>query len=201
VTIVAPAAAAPVPAWSDEGRVHWIRREFRDGDLDTCWLAIAATGDRAVNAAVFAGAERRRLLANSVDDLSHSTFIAPAIARAGAVQVAVTTGGQSPALAKRLRDRIQSELLSDGVARLAALLGTWRPAVKDAVVGYARRQAFWENVLDSCVPGISGSGDDTRARQTLADALRRATTPTTPSPCPAAPTHASPCRACARGWS
>ena len=173
VTIVAPAAAAPVPAWSDEGRVRWVRREFRDEDLDGRWLAVAATGDRAVNAAVFGGAERRRLLVNAVDDLAHSTFIAPAIARAGAVQVAVTTGGKSPALAKRLRDRIQSEVLSEGVARLAALLGAWRPAVKDALGGYTKRQAFWEGVLDSCVPSLTEAGDVMRASQALEEALRR----------------------------
>jgi uroporphyrin-III C-methyltransferase/precorrin-2 dehydrogenase/sirohydrochlorin ferrochelatase len=173
VTIVAPAAAAPVPAWSDEGRVRWVRREFRDEDLDGRWLAVAATGDRAVNAAVFGGAERRRLLVNAVDDLAHSTDIAPAIARAGAVQVAVTTGGKSPALAKRLRDRIQSEVLSEGVARLAALLGAWRPAVKDALGGYTKRQAFWEGVLDSCVPLLTESGEVMRASQALEEALRR----------------------------
>lgn len=173
VTIVAPAAAPPVPAWSEEGQIRWLRREFRDDDLDGCWLAIAATRDGAVNAAVFSGADRRRLLVNAVDDLAHSTFIAPATARSGAVQVAVTTGGNSPALAKRLRDRIQAEVLSDGVARLAALLGSWRPAVKEALGGYTKRQAFWEGVLDSCVPALTESGDVMRASQALEEALRR----------------------------
>jgi uroporphyrin-III C-methyltransferase/precorrin-2 dehydrogenase/sirohydrochlorin ferrochelatase len=173
VTIVAPAAAAPVPAWSDEGRVRWLRREFRDEDLEGRWLAVAATGDEAVNAAVFGGAERRRLLVNAVDDLAHSTFIAPAVARSGAVQVAVTTGGKSPALAKRLRDRIQSEVLSEGVARLAALLGAWRPAVKEAIGGYTKRQAFWEGVLDSSVPSLIEAGDVMRASQALDEAVRR----------------------------
>jgi uroporphyrin-III C-methyltransferase/precorrin-2 dehydrogenase/sirohydrochlorin ferrochelatase len=201
VTIVAPAAAAPLPAWSEEGRVRWLRRKFRDADLDGCWLAIAATGDGAVNAAVFVGAERRRLLVNAVDDLAHSIFIAPATARSGAVQVAVTTGGHSPALAKRLRDRIQSELLSDGVARLAALLGSWRPAVKEALGGYTERQAFWEGVLDSCVPALTESGDATKASQTLGDALRRAASPAPPGACSVHSTRAASCPACARGWS
>ncbi len=108
VTVVAPDVAGEF----DELPVTVHRRRYRDGDLDGAWLAHAATDDPAVNAAVAAGAERRRIWCARADDAAASSAWTPAVARHGEVTVAVTAGGD-PARASRLREAIAGAL-ADG---------------------------------------------------------------------------------------
>lgn len=154
VTVVAQAASDSIVRWQYEGKIVWHRRAFAPADIAPAFMVIAATDDGALNAQVYQLANAQQRIANAVDDLDNCNFIAPAIARNGALQVAVSTSGASPALAKQLRDDIQRNLLTDGNARLAHLLGRWRPAVKQRIATYPLRQAFWEGVLTSDVPAL-----------------------------------------------
>src|SRR5438105_13225654 len=113
------------------GAIELRRRRYHDHDLAGAWLAIAATDDRAVNEAVYAEAERLGVPLNAVDDLEHCSFIAPAIHREGDITVAVSTGGKSPALAVRLRQRI-ARLVGRVEARPWELLGQLRPGLHAA---------------------------------------------------------------------
>ncbi len=128
VTVISPALTDGLAVLSAGGKIAFIPRAYREGDLAGAWLAIAATDDPAVNQAVFAEAERRGCLVNVVDDPAHSNFIVPAVVRRGAVTVAVSTGGASPALARRLRDQL-AEIVGPEYGDLAALLAELRPAL------------------------------------------------------------------------
>ena len=200
VTVVAPTATEEIQRWHAAGQLEWIPRAFRDEDVGASVLVIAATADRELNAAVFQSADRARVVANAVDDLDHCNFIAPAVARVGSLQVAVSTAGRSPALAKVIRDRILRDHLSVPLAELADCLGTWRPAVKQTLEGYARRQTFWENVLDSCVPRLVQEGDLSRAHRAIGECLRRAGDgDETTTTCAAEASQPATCRACRGG--
>jgi uroporphyrin-III C-methyltransferase/precorrin-2 dehydrogenase/sirohydrochlorin ferrochelatase len=165
VTVVAPEVDARIAQWQAEGKCVWHAREFATDDIGTAFLVIAATDDRALNARVYRLADGQSRLANAVDDTDNCNFIAPAVARAGAVQVAVSTSGKSPALAKQLRDAIERDLLTPECARLADFLGAWRNEVKGALPTYQQRMAFWEGVLDSQVPALLESDQPQRADQ------------------------------------
>jgi siroheme synthase-like protein len=89
---------------------HVERRAYRPGDLQGAALAFAATDNRAVNHAVAAEARRRRIPVNVADSLEECSFLAPARLRRGDVQIAVSTGGRSPRLAKQLRERLEQLL-------------------------------------------------------------------------------------------
>src|SRR5919206_770078 len=105
-------AERPTEGLEERGRlgsVTLIRRAYRRGDLRGAFLAVAATGDASVNARIFAEAEKRRVLLNAVDDISHCHFAVPSILRRGDLVVAVSTGGKSPALARRLREALARE--------------------------------------------------------------------------------------------
>lgn len=128
VTVISPALTEALATLHAEGRITLISRTYREGDLDGAWLVIAATDDAAVNRAVFVEAERRGCLVNVVDDPAHSNFIVPAVVRRGEVTVAVSTGGSSPALARRLRERL-AEFISPEYGDLAALLSELRPVL------------------------------------------------------------------------
>src|SRR5204862_74193 len=105
VTVVSPEPTLRLAHLATGGEIELRRRPYRSGDLAGAWLAIAGTDDRAVNARVWAEAEREGVLLNAVDDLDHCSFIAPAIHREGDITVAVSTSGKSPALAARPRQR------------------------------------------------------------------------------------------------
>ena len=86
------------------------RRRYRSGDLAGVALAFAATDDRAVNHAVALEARRRRIPVNVADAAEECTFMVPARVRRGEIEIAVSTGGRSPRLAKELRQRLEQVL-------------------------------------------------------------------------------------------
>jgi precorrin-2 dehydrogenase / sirohydrochlorin ferrochelatase len=125
ISVVAPRATPQVREWAATDAIAWLRRKFTPPDLDEKFLVVAATPVAAVNALVFEEAGRRKILCNSVDDPPHCDFFYPAIVRRGDLQIAISTNGKSPALAQRLRQRLElqfgpeySEKLSElGAAR------------------------------------------------------------------------------------
>ncbi|MCX6030912.1 MAG: bifunctional precorrin-2 dehydrogenase/sirohydrochlorin ferrochelatase [Chloroflexi bacterium] len=126
VTVISPELTPELAALAAAGRIASMGRAYRDGDLAGAWLVIAATDDPQVNAAVWAEAERRGCLVNVVDDSTHSNFIVPAVVRRGEVTVAVSTGGASPALARRLKEQFEA-LIGPEYGNLADLLAELRP--------------------------------------------------------------------------
>jgi precorrin-2 dehydrogenase/sirohydrochlorin ferrochelatase len=109
VKVVAPAATSTVLAWARERRIKFVRREFEPADLDGVFLVIAATSSVVVHRRVFREARRRGVLCNAVDEPERCDFYYPAVVRRGQLQVAVSTGGQSPALAQRLRRELEAQ--------------------------------------------------------------------------------------------
>jgi precorrin-2 dehydrogenase/sirohydrochlorin ferrochelatase len=110
VTVVAPHATDAVKAWADAGRLLWQARSFEPSDLDGVFLVVVATPSRELNDRVFKQAQREGVLANVVDDPPRCDFYYPAVVRRGALQVAISTDGKSPALAQRLRKQFEHEL-------------------------------------------------------------------------------------------
>jgi len=115
--VIAPEALPAVQRLAEEGRLAWIQREFAPDDLDGHWLVIAATNVPEVNAAVYREAVERGILANSVDDIPNCDFFFGSVVSRGSLQVAISTGGESPAVAQRLRREIDAQLPED--------LGPW----------------------------------------------------------------------------
>lgn len=115
--VVAPSARAEVRQLAAEGKLEWVERSFELTDLDDIFLAIAATDAPEVNAAVYRGAVERGILCNSVDDIPHCDFFFGSVVSRGSLQVAISTGGESPSVAQRLRREIDEQLPLD--------LGPW----------------------------------------------------------------------------
>jgi uroporphyrin-III C-methyltransferase / precorrin-2 dehydrogenase / sirohydrochlorin ferrochelatase len=117
VRVVAPEAREEVRALAQEGSLEWIERRFEQADLDGFAMVIAATDVSEVNAAVYREAGKRRVLCNSVDDIPNCDFFFGSVVRRGDLQIAISTAGESPALAQRLRREIDAQLPQD--------LGPW----------------------------------------------------------------------------
>jgi siroheme synthase-like protein len=142
VTVVAPQA---VPALRAR-RVEWLRRSYRSSDLDGCFLVVAATSTASVNRRVFADAERRSLLCNVVDVPELCNFILPAVHREGPLAVAVSTGGASPALAKRIKRDIAATVRPEH-ADLARRLRALRPWARSHFGTYEERRDFFDDLV------------------------------------------------------
>ncbi|WP_446741816.1 precorrin-2 dehydrogenase/sirohydrochlorin ferrochelatase family protein [Silvibacterium acidisoli] len=119
--VIAPQARAEFSELARAGRIELIEREFTEADLDEVFLVVAATDRPDVNAAVYSEAVRRNILCNSVDDPPHCDFYFGSIVTRGDLQIAISTNGESPALAQRLRQEIDEQLPQD--------LGPWLQSV------------------------------------------------------------------------
>jgi precorrin-2 dehydrogenase/sirohydrochlorin ferrochelatase len=107
ITVVAPLAISNIESLAYSGTLIWLRREFQVDDLNGVFLVIAATSSSVVNGTVFLGAQRRGILCNSVDDPPNCDFYFPAVVRRGDLQIAISTAGESPALAQRIRQDLE----------------------------------------------------------------------------------------------
>jgi precorrin-2 dehydrogenase/sirohydrochlorin ferrochelatase len=173
VVLVAPEAVPELVALASEGSIEWIRREYRRGDLEATFIAIAATDDTDVNIRVFEDAEHRAMLVNVVDVPPLCNFILPAIVRTGPLAIAISTAGASPALAKRIKAQIADEF-GEPYARLAVLLNEARGWAKGTLPTYQDRKAFFEGIVNGSPDPIEllREGDEAAVRELVAAAMR-----------------------------
>jgi len=123
------------------------RRGFDPADLDGALVCVAASDDPALRATIFAEARARSVLVNLVDDTDHCDFAAPAVVRRGELVIAVSTGGRSPALARRLR-RLLEERFGPEWAELAALLAEVREQTLPLLPDLGERSRRWRQALE-----------------------------------------------------
>jgi precorrin-2 dehydrogenase / sirohydrochlorin ferrochelatase len=107
VRVVALRATGEVSEWAKAGTITWEARAFNTADLDGAFLVIAATNSRETNAMIFHEARQRNILCNVVDDPEYCDFYYPAVVQRGDFQIAISTNGQSPALAQRIRRELE----------------------------------------------------------------------------------------------
>lgn len=111
--VVAPQATRQIQDWSRGKRVRWSSRRYKSSDLASVFLVVAATSSPTLHAKIYRQARRRGILCNVVDDPEHCDFYYGATIRRGALQIAISTAGYSPALAQRLKKQIEAEIGSE----------------------------------------------------------------------------------------
>jgi precorrin-2 dehydrogenase/sirohydrochlorin ferrochelatase len=109
VFVVAPRATEQVRSWADAGRIRWETRAFRPGDLRGAFVVVAATSSAELHERIFRLARSRRVLCNVVDDPGRCDFYYGSVVKRGSLQIAISTGGLSPALAQRLRKQFEEQ--------------------------------------------------------------------------------------------
>jgi uroporphyrin-III C-methyltransferase/precorrin-2 dehydrogenase/sirohydrochlorin ferrochelatase len=150
-------------AADDAARIELAAGDPLTADLNGV-IAILCAGAGDVGVAMSARAKAVGLPVNVMDDLAHSTFIFPAIVDRGDVVVAVGTGGASPVVARRVRERIEA-VLPARIGDLAAFIGRWRKSMHDRIPEFALRRRFWERVVDGPIGALvlAGRGDQAEA--------------------------------------
>jgi uroporphyrin-III C-methyltransferase/precorrin-2 dehydrogenase/sirohydrochlorin ferrochelatase len=171
VTVVSPELCDSLRPMHDNGEILWRSREFRVEDLDDAWLVYTATDDPGLQRRVAREAEVRRVLVNTVDDQDNCSFIMPAIVDRSPVMVAISTGGASPVLARRIRESVERALprATSAVARFIAGI---RQRVADALPDFGTRRRFHEWLVDGPVADSVSKGREDQARREVEAALR-----------------------------
>jgi uroporphyrin-III C-methyltransferase/precorrin-2 dehydrogenase/sirohydrochlorin ferrochelatase len=131
-------------------------------------IAILCAGAGDIGPAMSARAKAVGLPVNVMDDLKHSTFIFPAIVDRGEVVVAVGTGGASPVVARRVRERIEA-VLPARIGELAGFIGRWRKTIHGLIPEFALRRRFWERVVDGPIGALVLAGRTDEAEAALKD--------------------------------
>ena len=168
VRIVAPEIGARVAEMAAEAEI--VERGFEDSDLEGMTCVIAATDDAEINAEISRLAKAVNIPVNVVDDPSLCSFIMPSMIDRSPVQIAVSTGGVSPVMARLLRARLESTI-PGAYGELAKLAEEYRDAVKQGLPNVESRRRFWESVLEGQVAELVFAGRLDDARKLIAEQL------------------------------
>ena len=146
MTIVSPEITDEIAAWEQAGVLAVQRKMYAESDLEGASMVIASTDDQCVNARVARDCRRRRIPVNVVDVTHLCEFIVPAIIEKGSIQIAVSTGGKSPAIARTLREDLQ-RTIGPEYAEVNDLLGTLRKSAKDVLPTDIDRKRFFDSII------------------------------------------------------
>jgi len=140
IHVVALEASGQVREWADAGKIELELRAFSENDLDGKFLAVVATASESLNRLIYHEAQRRGVLCNVVDVPEYCDFFYPAVVRRGDLQIAISTAGQSPSLAQRLRQQLERQF-GPGYAEWVEQLGETRRLI---LASDLDRETKWE---------------------------------------------------------
>ena len=149
------------------------RKLYDEADLNGASIVIASTDDPCVNARVARDCRRRKVPVNVVDVTHLCEFIVPAIVEQGSIQVAISTGGKSPALARTLKEDLQ-KFVGPEYAEINDLLGTLRPSAKKVLPADTDRKRFFDGIIARGVVEMVRQGRRREACEAIARACEEA---------------------------
>ena len=173
ILVVAPRVGEEILALEQQGKLRREARGFMPDDVVGCALVIAATADKEVNVRVAEAAKADNVPVNVVDNPALCSFIMPSVVDRDPVQIAVSTGGASPVLARLLRVKLET-LIPASYGRLATVVREFRGRVKQRFPEFRQRRRFWENILQGPVVEMLFAGREAAAIQALEDELDNA---------------------------
>lgn len=167
VTVISPDLTPRLREMTETKRIKYVARVYQCGDLTGAFMVICATNQADVNHQVWEEASANQQLVNVVDDTPHCNFIVPTILRNGDLTIAISTNGKAPALAVRLKERLQNQL-GDEYARFLELAGELREPLTRRVPDMEARKKIWYQLVDSNVMELLAQGDEAAALDVIA---------------------------------
>ncbi|MGH8031063.1 MAG: siroheme synthase CysG [Luteimonas sp.] len=170
VVVGAPALDAVIASWADTGRIEHRAGHFEPAWLDDAWLAIAATHDDAVNRAVAAAADARHIWVNVVDSVALSRFQVPARVERGPLQIAISSGGGAPMLARLIREELETRY-DESYAALATMLARHRARIVARWPDLRQRRRGFARLLSGSLQALLRSRRQIAAERAFAALL------------------------------
>ena len=147
VRVVSPDAVDEVAELARQGKIDWQQRGFAESDLEGVFLVVGATGDPEVNRQVYQAADSASILVNIVDQPGLCNFIVPSVIRRGDFQIAISSGGASPFLARKIREALEQRF-GPHYGELVEELSRIRQSLKERLPDESKRRQFWEQLID-----------------------------------------------------
>jgi siroheme synthase-like protein len=176
VTIVSPECTDEIEQWAAQKALLVRRKTYEEGDLEGASIVIASTDDQCINARVARDCRRRKIPVNVVDVTHLCEFIVPAIVEQGSIQIAVSTGGKSPALARTLKEDLQ-KFVGPEYDEVNRILGTLRAAAKKTLPTDVDRKRFFDSIIAQGILDMLRDGRRREAYETIAHACHAAGVP------------------------
>ena len=167
VELIAETATEGLSAAAAEGMLVWQRRDYAPGDLRGVFLTIVSETNPSATAPIYEEAEREKVLINAMDDVPHCTFVAGSVVRRGPLVISISTSGAAPALAVRMRERLEEEIGPEYETFLG-LMSELREPMSRQYPSFAERREHWYRVVDSDVLHVLREHGADAARKRIA---------------------------------
>lgn len=176
VTVVSPQFTDEIEQWARQGCLALSRKKYDQSDLDGANIVIASTDDEAINTQIATDCRQRRILVNVVDVTALCEFIVPAIIEKGSVQIAISTGGKSPALARTLKEDLQ-RFIGPEYDEVNQALFSLREGAKKVLPTDVDRKRFFDGIVAQGILDMLRDGRRREAYETIARACQAAGVP------------------------
>ncbi len=170
VFVVAKNLTVSLQTLVQQGEIIWLAKEFQALQIKNVFLVVAATNDKSLNQRIFHLCESQYKLVNSVDDPEHANFIFPSIIDRSPIQIAISSGGNAPVLARLLREKLEA-LLPQYLGNMAEMAGQFRDHVKATFSTITQRRRFWESLFNGKFAEAVKAQQTEQAQQILQTAL------------------------------
>ena len=170
VTVISPDLTPHLQDLVKQNRITYLSRTYQPGDLTGAFIVICATDQAGINHQVWQEASTNNQLVNVVDDTPRCNFIAPSILRKGDLTIAISTSGKAPALAVRLKERLQRELGPE-YERFLELAGKLREPLAHHIPDFETRKALWYELVDSDILETLARGDEDTAKEIISQVV------------------------------
>ncbi len=168
VTLISPDPSETLVRLVEDGRVNWINRPYRAGDLKRAFLVILCEPHRENAEAIWREGESERALVNVMDDVPHCSFVAGSVVRRGQLVISISTSGAAPALAVRLRQRLEA-IFDHEYASFLDVMGQLRETMATRFPDFEERRRRWYEIVDSDILSLIGAGDLELANRRLGE--------------------------------
>jgi precorrin-2 dehydrogenase len=166
VTVISPVLTPRLNDLAEQQQIAYLARTYQPGDLAGAFMVICATDQAEINHQVWQEATANHQLVNVVDDTPRCNFIAPSILRKGDLTIAISTSGKAPALAVRLKERLQHEIGPE-YERFLELAGELREPLARHIPDFETRKTLWYELVDSEILEVLARGDERSAREII----------------------------------
>jgi len=170
VKIISPELTPHLHDLVKQNQVEYVARHYQVGDLTGAFMVICATDQNEINQQVWREASANQQLVNVVDDTPRCNFIAPAILRKGDLNIAISTGGKAPALAVRLKERLQKEI-GPQYERFLELSGQLREPLARHIPDFETRKKLWYELVDSDILELLSQDNEAAALDLISEVV------------------------------
>lgn len=159
VSVISPDLTKRLKKLNSKGKIKFLKGEFKEKYLKDIFLVIGATDSRKVNLKIYKAASKKNILVNIVDSPELCNFIVPSVVERGGLTIAISTGGKSPALSKKIRKELEDRYGLE-YAKFLNIMGGLRKRISHKICDKKKREEIYNKLVDSDIIELIRNGDN-----------------------------------------